>query len=184
MAAQQMPPQERLRKLLDYSPETGLLVWRELAPADFRQGARGPDTAAKIWNRVNAGRPALSTPKANGYLCGGLDYQQLLQHRVIWKWMTGEEPDNIDHINGNPADNRWQNLRSVSRHINMRNMKKSAANRSGVTGVGFHDGRWVASHTVAGKTRHLGKFGDKESAIAARQRWENGQGFHPAHGKR
>ena len=33
-------------------------------------------------------------------------------HRIIWKWVTGEEPGyTIDHINRIPSDNRIRNLR-------------------------------------------------------------------------
>ena len=45
-------------------------------------------------------------------------------HRIIFKMLTGEEPNLIDHINGNPTDNRIENLRSVDNQTNTRNAKK------------------------------------------------------------
>ena len=59
-----------------------------------------------------------------------------LAHRVIWLLTTGAFPTQgleIDHINGNKADNRIINLRCVTRTVNQRN--QSAASRSSKTGV-------------------------------------------------
>lgn len=58
-----------------------------------------------------------------------------LIHRLIWKWIYNEEPNIIDHINGDKLDNRLVNLRDVDRGINARNRSKQANNTSGFTGV-------------------------------------------------
>lgn len=182
MAIIALPPQERLRKLLDYDPDTGRLIWRALTPDDFEPGKRSRETKARVWNRIYAGKPALNAKKPNGYRCGTVDYAQLLQHRVIWKLMTGDDPDHIDHINGNPADNRWVNLRSVTREVNMRNMKRSKANTSGRTGVSFFKGKWLATGTSGSKSVKLGVFGTFAEADKARQHWEEAREYHPNHG--
>jgi len=49
--------------------------------------------------------------------------------------MTGIEPENIDHINRDPSDNKWENLRSVSHAENCRNRRTQSNSRTGVTGV-------------------------------------------------
>lgn len=62
-----------------------------------------------------------------------------LAHRLAWKMVTGEDPDQmeIDHINGDSTDNRFSNLRLVERVSNCRNMKRRSDNSSGITGVCF-----------------------------------------------
>jgi len=46
-------------------------------------------------------------------------------HRLAWLLQTGSWPSNeIDHINGVRDDNRWSNLRDVSRAVNMQNQHK------------------------------------------------------------
>ncbi|MFQ6183646.1 HNH endonuclease [Sinorhizobium meliloti] len=95
-------------------------------------------------------------------------------------------PDEVDHDNGVRSDNRINNLRDTSRAGNMKNKGKRKDNRSGVTGVGWHekDRRWVAHITVGGKFRRLGGFLDKNEAIAARLKAEKELGFHEHHGRR
>ena len=39
-------------------------------------------------------------------------------HQVVWVLQYGCMPTQIDHINGNPKDNRIENLREVSRSEN------------------------------------------------------------------
>lgn len=184
MATTALPTVERLRKLLDYNPETGEIKWKLRGIDEFAHAKRAPEIHAKIWNAKNAGKPALNCAKSNGYLCGAIGNRQLLQHRVIWKLMTGEEPEHIDHINGNPQDNRWENLRSVSRAVNMRNMRKSRANTSGRTGVYKVGQRWSAKGNIRKKGLSLGSFATFEEAAKAREDWERQQGYHPNHGGR
>lgn len=90
---------------------------------------------------------------------------QLLMHRDILGLQKGDGRI-VDHINGNPLDNRRENLR-VCRHIdNMRNRGASRTNTSGFKGVSWHKNRkrWMANIQYEGKSRYLGSFPDSESA--------------------
>lgn len=53
----------------------------------------------------------------------------------------------IDHIDGNPLNNKISNLREVNVSLNGRNRKKNDNNTSGFTGVYFHEksNSWRAS---------------------------------------
>lgn len=78
----------------------------------------------------------------------------------------------VDHINGDRADNRRLNLRTCDRSSNLKNKtRKRRDNSSGVTGVYLHKqtGKWTAQIQVGGKPRHLGLFQTKDEAGAARR---------------
>lgn len=81
-------------------------------------------------------------------------------HRIIWLMKTGNWPVNdIDHIDGNPSNNRFDNLRDVPRAINLQN--KIVA--SGVY-YAHRDKVWVATIEVNGVQTRLGQ--SKSRAIA------------------
>lgn len=64
--------------------------------------------------------------------------QSIAIHRIVWALhFPISEYKVIDHIDGNPWNNRIENLREVDRATNSRNMKRSTSNKSGVTGVNF-----------------------------------------------
>jgi hypothetical protein len=108
-------------------------------------------------------------------------------HRLIWLIVHGHWPKHqIDHIDGNPLNNRIENLRDVPHSENCRNQRLHAHNTSGHAGVSWETGkrRWTAQIISRGKTIHLGSFHDKNEAIAARQLAEQQHGFHPNHGRR
>tara|TARA_R110002126_G_scaffold254627_1_gene397731 strand:- start:513 stop:875 length:363 start_codon:yes stop_codon:yes gene_type:complete len=90
--------QEELQRLFDYNPETGI-VTRKTAPA-----------LISIYSEIRA------VAHGDGYLqvrISGVNYNL---HRVIYKIMTGVTPSvEIDHLNHDPLDNRWENLRLASR---------------------------------------------------------------------
>lgn len=187
MAAKALPAREVLLQLLRYEPETGKLFWRERSPEMFDRTTRSPEHRAALWNAVYAGTEAftnIARPKSsrNGTIFGVKYYA----HRVIWKLETGEEAETIDHINGDPGDNRFANLRSVSAQENGLNRKRYAQNTSGIAGVGWHNdsGKWRASIRVEGKRKHLGYFDSIEDARTARLAAELQYGFHPNHGRR
>ena len=69
-----------------------------------------------------------------------LDGKRYLVHRVIWVLVYGNISPNldIDHIDGNPWNNKISNLRLVEKKINQRNRKKMKNNKTGVCGVSYH----------------------------------------------
>jgi hypothetical protein len=75
----------------------------------------------------------------------------------------------VDHINGDPADNRKDNLRLASEINNQRNMCLPKHNTSGFKGVGFRKdrGKFRAYISIHNKTKHLGYFDNAEDAARA-----------------
>lgn len=167
-------------ELLDYNPETGGLIWklrdRKWFTTDFQY---------KMWNAQFAGEAALTHVDKTGYLVGTVLNKRYLTHRVIWFWVTGKWPVEIDHINHIKIDNRWANLRETMRQGNARNMSLSRGNNSGHTGVDWRDDRhcWRARMVIDGRDVSLGHYDSLEEAIAARKAAEQKYGFHSNHGK-
>lgn len=186
MAAKVLPPQDVLRQLLEYDPETGRLTWKERGIEWFRDDTHvSAAQRMALWNGCFAGKDAFSALH-NGYRHGELLRQKVAAHRVIYKMMTGEDPDVIDHINGDRGDNRWVNLRNVSFKENTQNACISKNNKSGVTGVSWHKltGKWRATIFQDYRQKYLGVFDNLEDAVAARKAAEREIGFHPNHGRR
>lgn len=180
----ELPSKEVLDKLLTYDKDTGKLFWK-MRPIEFftSDGHTAAHSCAK-WNGRWAGKEALR--KRNlGYMCGRLLYQYVGAHRVIWKMMTGAEPDQIDHINGDRSDNRWGNLRDVTPAENRNNAARPRRNTSGQVGV-FWDKtrrRWMASIQSGYRIVYLGNFSSFDEAVAARKAAEPEHGFHPNNGR-
>lgn len=168
-----------LRRLMACDPERGELVWQP-RPASMFTTSR----AANRWNACYAGKPAFDTVEQKGYKSGKLFGKRLKAHRVIWAWVHDDWPDEIDHINGNKADNRLSNLRPVDHAENSRNRKFYSNNTNGSIGVFQRpSGRWCAHISVDRKRVVIGTFDTKEQAAAARQQAEAMHGYHPNHGR-
>ena len=92
-------------------------------------------------------------------------------HRLVWIYHNGDIPDEmqVDHIDGNPKNNRIENLRLATHAENMRNSKIRSDNTSGIKGVEWYKSRnrWRAKIRVDGKTKTLGYFHTIEEAEAA-----------------
>lgn len=175
-----LPTQELLRQLLDYDPETGVLTWKVRPLEMFPAGHH-----ARSWNTKNAGHPALSILGTKGYLAGNILGFRMRSHRAIWVWVTGQYPDQIDHIDGDRTNNKWLNLRNVTGFENQKNMARSARNSSGVIGVHWKQShqKWTASIRGAGKNKTIGQFDHFEEAVAARATANIQYGFHSNHGR-
>ena len=81
-------------------------------------------------------------------------------HRIVWLLLKGCWPDGqLDHINGDPLDNRIGNLRLCTHMQNQHNRKISKNNKTGFKGVILRPcGKFEARITVAGKVKYLGRF--------------------------
>lgn len=97
-----------------------------------------------------------------------------MAHRLIFKITTGIEPKEIDHINGDPSDNRIENLREISRSQNSYNTNLRSTNKSGFKGVCFDKSRskWIATISNNYKTINLGRYDCIGQAILARKKAE------------
>ena len=146
-----MITQERLKQLATYDPETGLFTC-----AMNRRGSK---------NKVG---DVLGSLTRNGYIEIQFDGQKYMIHRLAVLYMTGKMPEGvIDHINRNPADNRWINLRVVTQFENTHNQfRRPEYNSTGYVGVHRWGGKYRAKIKVRNNQVHLGTFDDP--AIAAR----------------
>ena len=110
-SANKLPSVETLNELLivDPSSPTGL-TWRV-----DRGGTAKAGSKAGSRNTTGTGVPFWQI-KVNGGL--------YVASRVIWKMVTGKDPDEvIDHIDNNPLNNNISNLRDVTQRENVLNRK-------------------------------------------------------------
>lgn len=181
MAKKANPTPEQLRQLLRYDPETGELFWMERGIEWF-----GSVWRMDAWNKRCSGKEAFTSTHGERYKCGRVLDRLKLAHRVIWAIQTGAWPDgDVDHIDGDRANNAWSNLRSVSRSENMRNAKRFKSNTSGHVGVWWSSqvSKWMAEIKVDGEKLHIGSYDRIEDAAAARKAAEVQHGFHENHGR-
>lgn len=172
-----MLTQEELNRLFIYDPESGHLVWRRREQSDFKA-----ERDWRAWNSNNAGSVA-GSPNNFGHIRVRYNNKFYLAHRLIWKMVNGEDPEIIDHINGNPADNRIENLRSASIFSNMRNVRTRSERKGRCFGVFRIGRRWVVRIGEEGKQVQIGTFTRLHEAIAIRKCAEIVRGYHPLHGQ-
>lgn len=95
---------------------------------------------------------------------------QYQTQRVIWKYMTNQEPRMVSHVNGNKFDNRWTNLTTVSKP-KKRSTTPPANNSSGYVGVSYVKrlSKWYSYITINHQTISCGYHETAEQANQARQ---------------
>jgi len=141
--------QDELRQLLSYDPRTGIFHWRVTRG---RLARAGDVAGTPIQGRVHI--------KVKGRL--------YYAHRLAFLYMDGALPsDEVDHIDGDPSNNRWGNLRQCSHAENMQNKQVSKANKSGLLGVSKHGNAWQATIRVGKQHHHIGRFRTPEEAHQA-----------------
>lgn len=157
---------EEFADVFEYDPNSpsGLrwkVDWTGRAVKGSRAGAKGKLThkGIKSWDvRING--------KAFG------------AHRIIWQLERGPIPDGvqIDHIDGNPLNNRLENLRLATPAINSRNKSMRSDNKTGVVGVSLEVGAGIyrAQYVdLEGRQRSkkfsINKYGQDEALRLATQ---------------
>ena len=172
-----LPTADYLRECLSYDPETGILMWKERPPEHFAN-----EGLWLRWNTRWAGKPAGGVMN-HGYVTIKINAQPYLAHRIIWKWMTGEDPsDQIDHEKQDRTDNRWTKLRAATHGQNMINRHVSKA--SGLPkGVSRKGNRYAATaRDSAGQFTYLGSYAtsmEARAAYVAFVRDRHGEFFYP-----
>jgi len=144
--------QEELKTLLHYDESTGLFT-----------------------NIVDRGKVAKKgqTPghlDKKGYVTITVNRVCYRAHHLAWLYVYGKHPYQIDHIDGNRANNCITNLRECTLNENMQNVSKcKKQTHSRHIGVSFHKahGLWVGYLVVDGK-RHSKQFRTEEEAVGYR----------------
>ena len=132
---------DEVRDLLDYNPVTGEFVWK-----------------ITLSNRAPAGSVAGNVTEI-GYRHIKLNGRTIRACRLAWFHYYGEIGGmEIDHINGDRADDRIANLRLCTRSQNLANRRKQSNNSSGYKGVSKSLGKWRATIRAGGRNIHLGTF--------------------------
>ena len=146
---------ERLKEILHYDPLTGNWTW-----------------LVKVANR-KTGTVAGNINISTGYYVIAINYRDYQAHRLAWFYMTGKWPnDQIDHIDQNKLNNRWDNLREATPQQNNRNVPVRKNSTTGITGVVIRRSSHVARIKVNKKYIHLGSYKTEAEAIRARQEAE------------
>lgn len=171
MANESVITAERLRAIVDYNPDTGQFFWKARTPEMFTpDGRRSVDGICSNWNAKWAGK-LIRGRNGDGYRFFRVDRRVIYAHRAAWFLMNGQWPAHqIDHIDGNPANNRIANLRPAEisqNHANRRTLEKT---KSGIKGVRWDRGKWCAQITVNGRYYYLGRFISIDDARAAYHR--------------
>ena len=142
---------ERALALLNYDQNTG-----EFSARQHRPGNR-------------FGQPLGNVDPIRGYVRICIAYHRFMAHRLAWFYVTGKWPTKfIDHIDGNPTNNRFSNLREADVVQNGANRGRMAKSGAPYKGVHFHkhspDKPWQSSIRVRGKLLYLGRFVTPEEA--------------------
>jgi len=159
---------EEVRRLFDYNPITGIMTRRVRTYSRNKIGDAVGFTCE--WGHLRV--------RVNGMSC--------YVHRLIWAWVYGIYPkEQMDHINGNPTDNRLVNLRAATQSTNMRNRRISKNNTSGFHGVYWDKVKntWRVQIQVDGKHKYLGRHKELDDAVRARKQAEVKYGYHENHGR-
>lgn len=172
-----MITQEQLKDYVHYDPETGIFT---------RLHDAGKNQFGSEFARWKAGDVMGTTTKRRGNVRINMYGRIWEAHRLAWLYQYGEWPTKtIDHINGNPGDNRICNLRDVSQMENSRNQKRHSRNKTGINGVHVNKctGRLTVQFRINGKSTHIGLYDTIFDAACARKSAELKHGYHPNHGR-
>jgi hypothetical protein len=141
--------QERLHYLFNYDPETGLftnLVTRS--------------------SRTQKGMVAGYSRK-DGHILIKIKGKNYLLHRLAYVWMMGSFPvEEIDHRDGDPSNNRWDNIRPATKSENQHNKASYKNSKTGVKGVSPCGSGYQAQIRINWKNIYLGIFPTIEEAKA------------------
>ncbi len=146
-----MPDLNYLKSILDYNPDTGEFTWK----VSLNRCIKIDSIAGYLW--VDTKKPDV---KYYRIMINGKKYYS---HRLAYYYITGIDPaeKQVDHINGNTLNNRFENLRIATQANNCKNRKENKNNTSGFKGVFLCKKKWQARIQVNNKIINLGFYTNK-----------------------
>lgn len=138
--------QAELKEIITYDPDTGFVKWKQTGKGRKIKPPNISDGVLEL----------------EGYVSMQIKRKRYKVHRLIWLYMTGDWPkDQIDHINRNPTDNRWCNLREVTCQQNQFNRNSKGYYLDKKTG------KYDSMIFVNGKSLYLGRYETAQEAKKA-----------------
>lgn len=140
MISKPRPDLEKLRDFFGYDPGTGEFC-RKLTTGRMTAGTKVGSANHTRYHAV--------------VFCG----KRIYLHILAWALHHGEWPAGIiDHIDGDPSNNRMDNLRLATKAQNGWNRSAPRSNKTGVKGVCMSRGRYRAEISCNGKAFYIGEF--------------------------
>lgn len=142
--------QQTVKEWLNYDKQTGIFTWRKKPSRGRMPGSRA-GTKKDRYRRIK------------------LQGKWYYEHRLAWLYVTGRWPEpEVDHRNGNGAENQWENLREATSAINKQNRRRARKDSaSGLIGAMPNKKGWMARIKTNGNSYHIGTFPTPELASAA-----------------
>lgn len=161
---------EYLSSVFSYDQNSGDLIWKERPLSHFATKNAFFTINSKCAGKI-AGYKSFLKNGDKSTIQVRLNRKLYKAHRIIWVLMFGEIPSGmcIDHVDGDPFNNKASNLRLATCAQNAMNRGPQKNNTSGYKGVMFfkRDKKWHAQITVGGKKKHLGYFDTPQLASEA-----------------
>lgn len=141
---------ERLKELLEYDPTLGRFTWKVSNNGYVKVGSIA----------------GCLDPK--GYVQIRIDRKLYKGHRLAWLYMFGEFPkEHLDHIDGDRANNRIENLRAATIRENSQNRKEHRGGHLVGTSFNKRVKKWESYIQINGKRKRLGYFETQQEAHSA-----------------
>lgn len=162
--------QEYLKECVTYDLETGIFVWNERPLHHFNDDkVNKAESMQKTWNTKFSNKQCKTFK--SGYIVFTISNNRYYAHRLAFLYMEGYIPEHeIDHIDRNRQNNKWNNLRHVTSRCNKQNKSPQSNNTSGVVGVNWskHANMWNVRLCIDKKTKQIGYFKNFNDAVLAR----------------
>lgn len=156
---------DKIKEHLSYNPLTGLF------------------NRLQSHRNVKIGDIAGSIDVSKGYVKICVLGKYFKAHQLAFLFMKGYIPKEIDHIDHDKTNNKWDNLREVTHTENLKNYtRQSSSLPQGISKI--HDSRFRVRIHVDEKSKHLGYYLTIEKASSKYEEAKAKYGFHKNHGIR
>ena len=174
-----LPSIDKLLSLFEIDLINGTLIWKERPSSHFlTYASEGRYKAQCLGKEAGSIRKDCHT----FYRMITIDGVSYCAHRLLYKLRTGEEPEKIDHLDGNGLNNCADNIVASDSMHNARNCRRNSRNRSGFVGINKQNGKWCARISFDGVEKYLGCFVEFNDAVFVRSRAMELYKFNKRHG--
>lgn len=141
-----------------------------LLPAEHLRRIFSVTDGRLFWNMnrdtlgVSRGDPVQTKMDPDGYVTCRVFDRRIMVHRLIYKIVMGDEPEQVDHRDQDKTNNRIENLRAATHAENQANRGGWSEGFKGVYPSGK---KFRAMISLEGKPTHIGTYDTEEQAAKA-----------------